>query len=115
MRNRFIRLAEIIQEDAPGELPEMFLTSERQLNLDEALERIRALRAYHEKRAANIWTAQRQLTPELRAASARADLASFFAACLTGGAGEYRDTACEALQTLGRQAEVDLIRRLARR
>ncbi|KIH77241.1 hypothetical protein SAMN05660860_02178 [Geoalkalibacter ferrihydriticus] len=115
MRNRFIRLAEIIQEDAPGELPEMLLSSERQINFDETLQRINALRNHHEKRSADIWHAQQRVTPELRAASARADLASFFAACLTGSAGEHRDTALEALQTLGRQAEYDLIRMLARR
>ena len=115
MRNRFIRLAEIIQENAPGELPEMFLASERQFDHDEALERINALRNYHEKRAAEIWNAQRRVTAELRAASARADLASFFAACLTGSAGEYRDTALEALQALGRQGESDLVRLLVRR
>ena len=114
MRNRFIRLAEIIQEDAPGALPELFLASERQFDHEEALARINALHSYHEKRAAEIWKAQRRVTPELRAASARADLASFFAACLTGSADEYRDTALDALQTLGRQGESDLIRLLAR-
>ncbi len=115
MRNRFIRLAEIIQEDAPGDLPQMFLSSEGQFDLDEALARIMALGNYHEKRAADIWNAQRRITPELRAASARAELASFFIACLTGAAGDFRDTALEALQTLGRQAEHDLIRLLSQR
>jgi hypothetical protein len=115
MRNHFIRLAEIVQEGTESNLAEMFRQSEQRLDTEAALAEIRALRNAHQEHATELWHAHERITPELREASARADLAGFFAACLEGGAAEFRDTAMEALLTLGRRGDQDLVESLTRR
>ncbi len=115
MRNHYIRLAEIVQEGINEDFLEMFRDPGNKPNLDEALAQLAELRSLHQARATELWAQKRKITPELRRASALADLCGFFEACLTGGADEFRDTALEALQTLGCSGDMEMIRLMARR
>ncbi len=115
MRNHFIRLAEIVQEGITDDFVETFRDPEQKFDLDKALSRINELRSLHQARATELWTRDRKITPELSRASALSDLCGFFAACLHGGASEFRDTALEAVQVLGYPGEMEMIRLLARR
>ncbi len=115
MKNKLLRLAEIIQEDFPEDLVEAFRSSGN-LSLDERISLVSAARSLHQQRSETLWLqAGKQRTPEEKSAAARADLAAFLFAYLTGDAKEYAETAIEALQVLGRHAEVDLVGRLTRR
>jgi hypothetical protein len=114
MRNHYIRLAELVQEGVTEDLSEFFRRSEQHLDLDAAVEQITEIRNSHQQKATELWQAH-GLTAEMQEVSARADLAGFLAACMTGGAREFRDTALEALQVLGRQGDADIVRALARR
>lgn len=115
MKNTLIRLAELIQEGFSEDLMEVFKSTEP-VPLDERLALIgRAINA-HQERAETLWLkAGKKRTPEERRASAQAELASFVFAYLTGDAKEYAESAAGALQTLGRQSEVDLIANLCRK
>ncbi len=115
MRNHYIRLAEIVQEGIDEDFLEMFFDPGLKFDLDEALARLGELRSRHQDRATALWARERKVTAQLHRASALADLCGFFEACLHGGAGEYRDTALEALQTLGLQGDMEMIRIMARR
>ena len=114
MKNHYIRLAEIVQEGVAKDFADLFRDPERKLDLDEILSRLAQLRAAHQERAADLWRREKRVSDELRRASARADLCAFFAACVTGSAGEYRETAEEAMEALGRPGEKGMIRLLAR-
>jgi hypothetical protein len=109
VKNILIRLAELIQEGLSEDLLTAFKSSEP-LPLDERLALIGKAIDLHQERAETLWLkAGGKRTPEERRASAQAELASFVFAYLTGDATEYADSAMEALQTLGRQSEIDLI------
>ncbi len=72
--------------------------------------------SYHQKQAETLWLkAGQRRTQEEKHASARADLAAFVFAYLTGDAREYSASAIDALRALGRQGETDLVKSLADR
>lgn len=115
MKNKLLRLAELIQEGFPEDLVEAF-KSNINFSLDERLDLVGQAITYHQKRSAELWQqAGKKRTPEERHASARAELAAFLLAYLTGDAKEHTESGVEALRTLGRESEIDLVKRLSRR
>lgn len=115
MKNLYIRLAEIVEEGVTKDLAETLRNPEYKLDLDEILPRLAQIRTVHQERAAELWKAQGTITDELRRESALGDLCAFFSACLTGTAAEYRETAREAVRTLGLFGEQGMIDLLARK
>lgn len=112
MRNKLIRLVELIQEDFPEDLLEAFKSTKKH-SLAIQLALLSAARDSHQKRSETLWLqAGKQRTAEEKRASAQADLAAFVCAYLTGDVKEYAATGIEALQTLGRHGELDLVRSL---
>lgn len=115
MKNKLLRLAEIIQQGLSEDLVEVFRSSGNQ-SLAMKIEFVSAARTSHQKRAEVLWLqAGKKRTLTERRASAQADLAAFVVAYLTGDGKEYVETAVEALETLGRQGEVELVTSLAKR
>lgn len=115
MKNKLLRLAELIQDNYPENIIVSFKSDEK-ISLSQHLELISAARAFHQNRSANLWQkAGKKRTTEERHASAQAELAAFVFAYLTGDAKEYADSAVEALQALGRHGEEDLVKSLSRR
>lgn len=115
MNNKLIRLAELIQEDFPEKIVAAFRSNEK-LSLTQRLELVNETIAFHRKRAETLWLeAGRKRTPAEKRATAQAELAAFVFAYLTGDGKEYANSAIEALNALGRQAEADLIKSLCRR
>ena len=115
MKNKLIRLVELIQEDYPEDIMALFRTEE-QVSLDDKLTLTGRAISHHQKRSAELWLAAgRKRTLAEKHAAARADLAAFLLAYLTGDAKENVSTALEALDALGRQSETDLVKSLARR
>lgn len=115
MKNKLLRLAELIEEGSDLELTEAFhFDSPHSLN-----ERINLLAGAikaQQKRSEALWLAAgKKRSPEEKRAEARAALAAFLFAYLTGEAREHEKSAVEALEVLGRQAEAELVRSLARR
>jgi len=115
MKNKLIRLTELIQENFPEKIVSAFRSREN-LSLTQRLEMVNKAITFHRKRAETLWLqAGRKRTPAEKRASAQAELAAFVFAYLTGDGKEYADSAIEALHALGRQGEVDLIKTLCRR
>ena len=115
VKNKLIRLAELIQQDFPDDLLATFKDNGK-LSLIKRIELVDRARASHQRRSETLWLqAGKQRTDEERCASAQAELAAFVFAYLTGDAKEYADSANDALRALGRQAEVELISSLCRR
>lgn len=115
MKNKLLRLAEIIQQDLSEDLVEIFRSTGNQ-SLAITIELVNAARSSHQKRAETLWLqAGKKRTLAERRASAQADLAAFVVAYLTGDGKEHAETAVEALEALGRQGEVDLVTRLVKR
>lgn len=115
MKNKLIRLAELIQEDFPEKIVAAFRSRDKS-SLTQRLEMVNKAITFHRRRAESLWLqAGRKRTPAERRASAQAELAAFVFAYLTGDGKEYADSAIEALTALGRQGEVDLIQTLCRR
>lgn len=115
MKNKLIRLAELIQEGFPGNLVGS-LKSRGDASLSERLALVCEAITFHQRRSEALWTgAGRKRTAEERRATAQAELAAFVFAYLTGDAGEYEESAIEAMRSLGRQGEEDLVRSLAGR
>ena len=115
MKNKLLRLAEMIQENFPENLLDEFKTNDKQ-SLARRLEIIGQARTVHQQRSETLWLkAGKKRTPAERRASAQAELAAFLIAYLTGDAKEYAESAIEALDALGRQGEEELVRSLARR
>ena len=114
MKNKLIRLAELIQEDFPEKIVAAFRSNEKQ-SLAKQLEVVNEAIAFHRKRAETLWLeAGRKRTPAERRATAQAELAAFVFAYLTGDGKEYANSGIEALKALGRQGEVDLVKTLCR-
>lgn len=114
MKNKLLRLAEIIQENFPEDLVEAFRSSGK-LSLDKRIEIASLARNLHQSRAETLWLkAGNKRTAEEKYATAQADLAAFVFAYLTGDAKEYAESAVEALRALGRHGEVDLVTSLAK-
>jgi hypothetical protein len=115
MKNKLIRLAELIQENYPEKIVAAFRSHEK-LSLTQRLELLNAAISFHRKRAETLWLeAGRKRTPAEKRATAQAELAAFVFAYLTGDGKEYANSAIEALNALGRKGEVDLIKTLCRR
>jgi len=115
MKNKLIRLAELIQEDFPENIVDEFKSTDKQSRA-ELLDLIGKARTVHQQRSETLWRgAGKKRTPAERRATAKAELAAFLFAYLTGDAKEYADSAIEALQVLGRQGESDLIKSLSKR
>lgn len=114
MKNKLIRLAELIQEDFPEKIVAAFRSNEKQ-SLTKRLEVVNQAITFHRKRAETLWLqAGRKRTPAEKRATAQAELAAFVFAYLTGDGKEYANSAIEALNALGRQGEVDLVESLCR-
>lgn len=115
MKNKLLRLAEIIQQDLSADLVNVFRSASNQ-SLAMKLELVSEARSSHQKRSEVLWLqAGKKRTLAEKRASAQADLAAFVVAYLTGDGKEHVETAVEALQVLGRQGEVDLVTSLAKR
>lgn len=115
MKNKLLRLTELIQEDLPTELHAAFRPEENS-TLEERLELSSQAISHHQERSAELWVAAgNKRSPAEKRASARASLASFLFAYLTGSPQENAETAIEALEVLGRASETDLITSLCKR
>ncbi|MCD6527470.1 MAG: hypothetical protein J7K75_10815 [Desulfuromonas sp.] len=115
MKNKLLRLVEIIQEDFPEEIVTVFKLTKRP-PLNECIALICQARDFYQRRSETLWLeAGKQRTPEERRAAALTEVASFVFAYLTGDAREYAESAVAALATLGRQGDGEIIKILARR
>ncbi len=115
MKNKIIRLIELIQEDFPEELLAYFKTEE-EAPLKTRLALASKAISHHQQRSADLWLAAgKKRTPDEKKASARADLAAFLFAYLTGTPKENAQSAIEALEVLGRQMEAELIYSLCKK
>lgn len=115
MKNKLLRLAELIQDDCPENILPAFKSS-KPPSLDQYINLISSAISSHQQRATTLWLkAGKKRSEEERRASAQAELASFMFAYLIGEAKDHAEGAIEAMQTLGRQGEVDLITSLAGR
>ncbi len=113
MKNKLIRLAELIQEDFSENLIAAFRSSEKQ-SLARRLAITSDAIAFHQSRSEELWLkAGSKRTAEEKHAAARAELAAFVFAYLTGDVREYAESAREAMRTLGRQGEIDIVKSLA--
>lgn len=115
VKNKLLRLVEMLEEDFPEEIVSVFKESKRP-PLDECIELMCRARDFYQLRSESLWLqAGKQRTPDERRAAALADLASFLFAYLTGEGREYAESAVAALGVLGRDAETDIIKMLVRR
>lgn len=114
MRNKLRRLADFIQEGFPENLVTAFKYSKKQ-SLAKRLTLTSEAIAFHQSRAETLWLqAGKKRTAQERHAVAQAELASFLFAYLTGETEGCADSTIEAMQALGRQGEVDIIRSLSK-
>lgn len=114
MRNKLRRLAEFIQEGFPENLVAAFKYSKKQ-SLAKRLALTSEAIAFHQSRAETLWLqAGKKRTTQERHAEAQAEIASFLFSCLTGETRECPDSTIEAMQALGRQGEVDIIKSLSK-
>lgn len=115
MKNKLLRLAELIQEGFPGPLVEAF-KAPKPPSLDERLALLAEAISFHQRRSETLWLkAGKTKTAAERRATAQAELAAFVLAYLTGDAKEYADSVVEIMRSLGRQGEEDIVRTLIRR
>jgi hypothetical protein len=114
VKNKLLRLAEIIQQDLAEDLVGVF-RSAGNLPLTSKIKLVSEARSAHQKRSEALWLqAGKKRTHAERRASSQADLAAFVVAYLTGESQEHVETAVEALKSLGRHGEVDLVTSLAK-
>ncbi|WP_432821512.1 hypothetical protein [Trichloromonas sp.] len=114
MKNKLLRLAELIQEGFPENIVEVFKSNESQTSAERLAMANKAI-TFHQGRAETLWLqAEKKRTSEERRAAAQAEISAFVFAYLTGDAKEYADSAVEAMRILGRQDELDLVRKLTR-
>lgn len=115
MKNKLIRLAELVQDDCLENIVAVFKSTEK-ASLAQRLAITSLAISSHQHRSETLWLkAGKKRTPKERQSTARAELAAFLFAYLTGDAREYADSAIAALRTLGRQGEEDLIKSLCSR
>lgn len=112
MKNKLLRMIEIIQDGYPESVLAEFKTK-KVLPLDQRVNLIGLARDFHQNRADELWikNGKKRSTDE-KCAAAKADLARFVFGCLTGDAKEYVESATAAMITLGRKGEIDLIKTL---
>jgi len=115
VKNKLIRLAELVQDDFSENLVAAFKSAEK-ASLAQRLAITSLAISSHQQRSETLWLkAGKKRTPKERQAAARAELAAFIFAYLTGDAREYAESAIAALRTLGRQSEDELVKSLCRR
>jgi len=117
VRNNLRRLAEFIQEGFPEKIVEVFKFNKDE---DQALTKQLTISseaiAFHQGRAEALWLqAGKKRTDGERRAAAQAELASFVFAYLSGDASDHVESTLEAMQAIGRQNEVGIIKSLSRR
>ena len=113
MTNKLLRLAQIIQEDFPEKLVPVFKIAEKQ-SLAKRIAIVNQAITTHQAHADKLYLqAGKKRTAAERRASARAELAAFVFAYLTGDAREHADSGVKAMRALGRRGEEDLIRSLS--
>lgn len=114
MKNKLLRIIEIIQDSYPEPLLVGFKTK-KVLPLDQRIDLIGLARDFHQNRADELWLKNgKKRSDNEKSAAAQADLARFVFGCLTGDAKEYVQSATAAMTTLGRQGEIDLVKSLTR-
>lgn len=115
MKNKLLRLTELIQEDCPADLHAAFHFNEH-ASLQKKLDLASRAISHHQQRSAELWfAAGKKRTLNEKKSAARADLAAFLLAYLTGSPKENAESAVEALEVLGRYSEKDLIVSLCRK
>jgi hypothetical protein len=115
LKNKLLRLTELIQEGFPAELHTAF-KFEEQTSLQERLDLASQAISYHQQQSADLWIAAgNKRSPEEKKATARAELAAFLLAYLTGSPKENAESAIEALAMLGRSTEAELITSLCKK
>jgi hypothetical protein len=115
VKNKLIRLAELIQEDFPENIMASF-RSNKKSSLVQRISITSDAIAFHQKRAEVLWLkAGKKRTTQEKRTVARSEIAAFVFAYLTGDAKEYADSALDAMRVLGRQGELDIIKSLAKR
>jgi hypothetical protein len=115
LKNKLLRLAELIQEDFPGELYAAFRFDE-QTPLQKQLDLSSQAISHHQQRSGELWLAAgKKRSSEEKRAAARAELAAFLLAYLTGSPKENAESAVEALDVLGRASEAGLIASLCKK
>lgn len=117
MRNSLRRLAEFIQEGFPEKIVEAFKFNEDEDQaLTKQLKMCSEAIAFHQGRAEALWLqAGKKRTDEERYAAAQAELASFVFAYLSGDTSDHFESTLEAIQAIGRQNEIAIIKSLSRR
>jgi hypothetical protein len=117
VRNKLRRLAEFIQEGFPEKIVEVFkFDADEEQALAKQLAMISKAIAFHQHRAGELWLqAGKKRTTEERRVSAQAELASFVFAYLNGEAGDHAESTLEAMRSLGRENEVNIVKSLSRR
>ena len=114
MKNKLIRLAELIQEGFPENIMAAFRSNEKS-SLAQRIAITSDAITFHQKRAESLWLkAGKKRTALEKQAVARSEIAAFVFAYLTGDAKEYADSALEAMRTLGRQGELDIVKSLTK-
>lgn len=114
LKNKVLRLIELVQEGAGSEIVSAF-KAENAPSLSQRIALVGEARDFHQLRAQQLWLESGKIiTVAQRRATARAELASFVFAYLTGDAGEHKESAVEALTVLGRQAEVVTVNALSK-
>jgi hypothetical protein len=115
LKNKLLRLAELIQEDFPTELHSAF-KFEEQTPLQKRLDLASQAISHHQQRSTDLWLAAgNKRSPAEKKAAARADLAAFLLTYLTGNPKENAESAVEALEILGRSSETELIASLCKK
>lgn len=114
MKNKLLRMIEIIQDGYPEPLLAEF-KAKKVLPLTQRIELIGLARDFHQNKADELWVSNgKKRSTNEKIAAAQADLARFVFGCLTGDAKEYGESATAAMITLGRQGEVELIKAMTR-
>ncbi|MCF6178942.1 MAG: hypothetical protein L3J63_06060 [Geopsychrobacter sp.] len=115
MKNKLIRLAELIQEGFPENIKAAFRSTDKS-SLKARLAITSDAISFHQRHSETLWLeAGKKRSPAERRAAAKSELAGFLFAYLTGDAKESAQSAIEALHTLGRQGEIELISSLVKR
>ncbi len=115
MKNKLLRLTELIQEDFSADLHAAFHFEER-TPLQKKLDLVSQAISHHQQRSTELWLAAgKKRNPREKKAAARAELAAFLLAYLTGSPTENSESAVEALEILGRSSERELIASLCRK
>jgi hypothetical protein len=114
VKNKLRRLAEFIQTGFPEKIVDAFKSEEKTTLAARIALTSRAI-SFHQNRAEILWreAGKKKSTAE-RTATAQAEIAAFLFAYLTGDAKEHAESAMEAMQVLGRQGEIEIVKSLVK-